>query len=308
MFDLLHKWKKFLCQKRHEYLLKDLNAAIYSKYKIGKASELGKPLFKGNKTDESAFKDYFKTYHFEKNFYTNYHAIHKLFDTEYQLINIPKKFCVYDIACGPYTATISLLNFLEKNNSLKGRAFSFTLCDQGDLTLDLLYQAAKENSDLFFPIPYFVQIRSEFDVNDWNISINQCHDAKKYGCRHYSDINIKEKENHDNINEDGINLILCSYVGKRGEKKFFDCIEKTFAGFSPHQKTYPTYIIYSHYIKKNEDEKEIKKAVEKEIKDIKSFSVSDVIQSNKPVPFPNDYYLICKIDSKIQFVSRVSGA
>ncbi len=149
MFDLLHKLKKFFCQKRHEYLLKDLNA-IFSKYKVGNPKELGKSLFKGDKKHEAIFKKYFKTYHFEKNFYTNYHAIHKLFDTYYQLIKIPKN------------------------------------------------------------------------------------------------------------------------------------------------------IIYSHYIKKNENENEIKKAVEKEIKDIKSFSVSDVIQSNEPVPFPNYYYFIFKIENKIQ--------
>jgi len=269
--------------------MKDLKAVIYSKYKVGKASELGKPLFKGKRTDESAFKDYFKTYHFEKNFYTNYHAIHKLFDTYYQLIKIPKNFYVYDIACGPYTATISLLNFLEKNKSLKGRAFSFTLCDQGNLTLYLLDQAAKENSDLFFPIPYFVQIRSEFDVNDWNISINQCVSDKIYGCRHYSDINIKEKENYNTVNEDGINLIFCSYAGTYGEGKFVHCIEKIFSGFSSQQKAYPTYIIYSHYIGKDK--------IEKDIKNIKSFSVSDMIQSNEPVPFPSYYYFIFKVVS-----------
>ena len=124
----------------HERVLVELRALLLRGYKGGNAKEMGEPLCKGITEDTLRLERYFKSGHFHKNYYTNYHALWNLFCQKGA--SIPEVFYVYDLACGPYTATLSLMNFLHNDKQdIQRKTFYFTFCDMGDLCLDKLHGA-----------------------------------------------------------------------------------------------------------------------------------------------------------------------
>ena len=133
----------------HLGFLKKLKEYLGKKYSQGDAPNCGKPL-----ADEQSLDQYLERGHFHKNFYTNYHAFYNLFYGGQNAIStIPERFYVYDIACGPYTATLSLLNFLQNESNLAGKSFVFNFCEKEDWLLRRLYDANKDAEQLYFPVP-----------------------------------------------------------------------------------------------------------------------------------------------------------
>ena len=279
--------QRFYCL-RHRFFMAQLKSVIWRNYSAGDAKELGKPLYENSRADRRLFNLYFRNYHFEKNFYTNYHALWKLFCTE-KKIAIHRKFYVYDIACGPYTATVALLNFLEKHGGLKGKSFSFNFCDKGNLVLERLYQANKDTAGIDFPIPCFWQISSRFDLDERDICIRQCLYGLRWGCRSYQH-KIGESKTLSDSRETGVNLIFLSYPGTAYEEKFITCARQIISAFQPEQKGLPTYIIYSHY---TGDEN-----MKADFKELINFNViSEIYSGNEPIPFRDYYYYIYELET-----------
>ncbi len=297
--------RKKICQK-HKNILDQLRNSLESRYKVGAAESVGKPLYKNRNEDEKKFNEYIRSGHFHKNLHINYHALWKLFCHHEE---IPEKFYVYDIACGPYTATISLLNFLHNHRCLKGKSFQFTFCDMGDLVLEKLCQENKnkDNHILSFPVPLDLfpgqhnlskgEILNTFKLNDYEIHIRQC--CNKNNCKTLYEIDNSEKHQVANsLNHTGINIIFCSFVGNYGEPKFINkCTKEVLCKFTSEQKLFSTYIIYSHYLKKSSWKEKIKNDIENNLSDFSPKLIDD--DRGEAIPFRNSYfYYIYKLDSR----------
>jgi len=273
---------------RHRFFMAQLKSVIWRNYRKAEAKDLGKPLYENSRMDRRLFNLYFRNYHFEKNFYTSYHALWRLFCKE-RKIAIPLNFYVYDIACGPYTATVALLNFLEQHGGLKEKSFSFNFCDKGSLVLERLYQANKDTAGIDFPTHCFWQINSRFDLDERDICIRKCLYTLEWGCRLYQH-KIVEKKTMSDFREAGINLIFLSYPGIKYEEKFIRCAAEICNALQPEQKRFPTYVIYSHYMK-NED---MKADLQKQI----NFKVTLVTKNKeKLLPFADYYYYIYELET-----------
>jgi hypothetical protein len=254
---------------------------------------IGQPLYQRQSESQSIFDKYFMHYHFHKNFYTNYHALKKLF---YSFIKseAPQFLFVYDIACGPYTATLSLLRFFQNENKLKKQNFFMNFCDRGDFTLEKLYREINPaDKKLIFPVP-LKQEYKKFQPNEWKISINQCCYEYRYGCKNLCAIEMQNKtvENRlvgDFNNRNSVNLIFCSYPGISYGKKFLNCVDHIVNNFSPSQKKIPTYLIYSHYTGKDRVKEDIQETK------LKVRLIAD--NDNEAVPFSSYYYLIFRIEA-----------
>lgn len=274
---------------RHRFFMAQLKSVLCRHYRKADAKDLGKPLDENSRVDRRLFNLYFRNYHFEKNFYTSYHALWKLFCAGKETA-IPRKFYVYDIACGPYTATVALLNFLEQHGGLEGKSFSFNFCDKGSLVLERLYQANKDTAGIDFLIPCFWQIKSRFDLEERDICIRQCLYDSRWGCRVYQTEIGDKKAMSDCGEDDAVNLIFLSYPGVKYEEKFATCAAQTVSDFKPEQKRFPTYIIYAHYTGDEE--------MKDDFQELINFKVTSVTESQKRLlPFGDYYYYIYELET-----------
>lgn len=249
--------KKGLCRK-HKRILDQLRSSLSRRYNEGASKNLGDPLYKKNPEDEIKFKEYFQSGHFHKNFHTNYHALWNIFCRKGAAI--PDVFYVYDLACGPYTATMGLLNFLNNGKEdFAKKYFVLTFCDMGDIYLEKLYQVNNNgHQQLSFPVELDLfpvtlakgQITDTFLPQGYKIILNQCRQDNEHQCDLSVYPHIDKFDIPQGTNVHGINLIFCSYPGKYGERKFAHCIQRTINNFSPQQRHFPTYIIYSHFLKR----------------------------------------------------------
>jgi len=279
---------------RHRYRLAQLNSFVQRGYIKGEAKLLGKPLY-ADQEDQWAFDSYFRTRHFEKNFYTNYHALWKLF-CSVKKIKTPQRFYVYDIACGPYTASVSLLNFLQGNGGLKRKSVSFNFCDKGNLAFEKFCEAGKNKALLSFPVSSdFLEIDTTFKLREWNVCMNQCPHGQWEDCKPYKEISPLKGSGDISPDGDAVNLIFLSYPGTYYNRKFIRCAEKVISGFSTEQKAFPTYIIYSHYDGKDE--------VENDMRNAEAFRVKSVITNeDRPVPFKTYYYHIFEVEAADEII------
>ncbi len=319
--EIYQRHTNFL-QKLKDYLGK------YGAYDKGSAGDFGRGI-----SDEETLTRYIAGGHFHKNFYTNYHALHILFCGEHQ-VSIPDVFYVYDIACGPYTATISLLNFLKTGGNLTGKSFIFTFCDRpkfirhnvNEITEDnwLLTQLCDmnkegipllsfpknlrlfpkqeiaQNPDLLEQLNYFrTNIACEFESINWQYHTWQCgnYDHDKHDCCLFKSNILNDLSDTSFSSDNSINLIFCSYPGiNPNYDKFFKCIKGFTEKFSMQQKKIPTYVIYSHYVPTELGLNEVR-----EITKQKMTSISNLIRfmndnRDQDVPFPNYYYCIFKME------------
>ncbi|MCP4112613.1 MAG: hypothetical protein GY749_44995 [Desulfobacteraceae bacterium] len=217
------KWllRKLYCWK-HKIALDQQCIAINKHYKKDSAYTVGKPIYQGQAGARDIFDSYFQNYHFHKNFFANYHAVWKLFCSGTKTV-IPENFFVYDIACGPYTATLSLLQFFQNEKTLKRQAFFLNLCDMGNFALEKLYQANSHiQQTLTFPVPLENECK-EFQPGKWEICTRNCYHENMYGCRLLNNI---QDTRADIVFDDknSMNLIFCSYAGISYNIKFIDCI------------------------------------------------------------------------------------
>lgn len=237
-----------IAQKHYKFLEELKKFVSNGNYCKGSASEFGKPI-----VNESMLNRYFQSRHFYKNFYTNYHALCNLFYRQH--VVIPQKFYVYDIACGPYTASITLLNFLHIENNLKGKSFNLEFCDKNDWLLQKLYNHNINSKNILsFPVdlkllclPEYPNIIKDFELTSWDIIIKVCSEFnfEYYGCKKLS---IQSNSTLNTFSNNAVNLVFISYPGTfPNMPKFIKCLSELINSFSANQNRLPTYIIYSHY-------------------------------------------------------------
>lgn len=218
--------------------------------------DAGDPMYDGNPEDELRLERYFKTGHFHKNLYTNYHALSKIFRDAHA--TIPDVFHVYDLACGPYTATISLLTYLNNDGQdLEHKSFLFTFCDKGDLCLEkLCRENAHAHRQISFAMtfePFLlsmgdISIPHAFATGGYRIVLYQCSQQNERLCNTSKYPILGTPALPEDPDAPGVNLVFCLYPGIYGEPKFFRCIRRTLTTFSRKQQQYPTFIIYAHFL------------------------------------------------------------
>lgn len=280
----------------HLRFLKKFKEYLVKKYSQGYALNCGEPI-----TTEQSLNQYLEGGHFHKNFYTNYHALYDLFYGGQNAISIPEMFYVYDIACGPYTATLSLLNFLQNEGSLAGKSFVFNFCEKEDWLLTRLCDANKGAEYLAFPVPLSLftaprfsvgDIVSRFDDLNWCINTRQC---AKSDCDQHS---RRELGQIPQESSNALNLILCSYPGKHPkDPKYIKCIGRTIYSLSLSQRNFPIYIIYSHYKDRSSSfgRKEIRETVTERLKRLNVEFISD--NADIEVPFYGYYHCIFRSEA-----------
>lgn len=267
----------------HLGFLEELKKHIDENYdRTGYSSTWGESI-----ADKQSLAQYLQKGHFHKNFYTNYHALYNLFYCGQSAISIPEKFYVYDIACGPYTATVSLLNFLRNEGNLTGKSFALNFCEKENWLLGELRDANKDTEQLYFPVPLSLFGDPRFGVGDivnrfddliWRINTKQCANS---GCNQHS---CREVGQMPEESSNALNLILCSYPGTHHfDRKFIGCIANTVYRLPHSKKNLPTYIVYSHY--RYSSSRIVECLGRLNIK-----LVGD--NANEKVPFSNCYYCI----------------
>ncbi|MGE0086491.1 MAG: hypothetical protein AB7S75_18950 [Desulfococcaceae bacterium] len=190
-------------KERHKDYLEKVKETFTTcgNYSVGSATEFGKPI-----NDQKSFDKYLKSGHLNKNLYTNYHALYTLFSEN--CLTIPQKFYVYDIACGPYTATIALLLFLSNHDSLSDRVFNFHLCDPSEWLIDKLNSLNPQLSQnvLSFPIS-----NCQFHLNQYQINSIICPNFNNE-CNGIPTILIN-RNYIDEESSNALNLFFLSYPG-----------------------------------------------------------------------------------------------
>lgn len=288
----------------HWQFLKSIKIWLEKYYDSSQSTAIknSKPI-QSNKSLDS----YVSTGHFLKNFHTNYHALTKLFQDR----SVPYHFNVYDLACGPFTATISLLNYLVHTDSLNNRTFRFHFCDIDNWTMN--HCLISNNGIIEFKIPcrYFPSkeivgrdIITTFDIMhsiETKICTNGRFQTRVCMKRHHSSL---RQEAQIIRHQNAVNLILCSYFGEGpNNHQYVKYISRIISNFNYSQKQCPTYIIYSHY--DNRSRTHNSTSVKAKFARSLAFDIKTVDDSgDEEVPFSNCFYTILEVKPRVRSNAR----